>query len=207
MPEKVDLSKELKAVYRASSKVPALITVPRLKYLMIDGAGYPETSPDFHPAMEALFSIAYTIKFMFKKGPQQLDFKIMPLEGIWWMKDDAQWDMKRPDDWRWRLASAVPDFVDAAALREAKKQIKKKKDLPSADKLRLKSWKEGDAVQMMHIGPYDKEQAAIDSILAFTADNGYAVNGRHHEIYFSDPRRVAPEKLKTIIRFPVKKRK
>jgi hypothetical protein len=130
----------------------------------------------------------------------------MPLEGIWWMKDDAQWDMKRPDDWRWTLASAVPDFVDAGALREAKKQIKKK-DLPSADKLRLKSWKEGTAVQMMHVGPYDEEQAAIDSILAFIAGNGYAVNGHQHEIYFSDPRRVAPEKLKTIIRYPVKKRK
>jgi hypothetical protein len=203
MEEKFDLSKEQRDLYRASAKKPAIVEVPKLKYLMIDGAGHPADSAEFQPAMEAMYSTAYTLKFTLKADGQ--DFKVMAPEGIWWMEGDIEFDAARSDDWRWTLISPVPDFVDAKAIRDAKKALAKKgKGGPSLDKVRLKAWKEGTVVQMLHIGPYDREEETIAKMMAFAAQQGFKTHGRHHEIYLSDPRRVAPEKLKTILRQPVK---
>ena len=203
MPDKFDLSKERKDLYRASAKKPAIIDVPKLKYLMVDGAGYPEKSAEFQPAMEALFSLAYTLKFTLKADGN--DFKVMAPEGIWWMEGDIDFDKSKSDAWRWTLISPVPDFVDAKAFRAARKQLSDKgKGGPSLDKVRLKAWKEGRVVQMLHIGPYSEEEPPIAAMLAFAESGGLKPHGRHHEIYLSDPRRVAPEKLKSILRHPVK---
>jgi hypothetical protein len=203
MSDKFDLSKQRKDLYRASATKPAIIDVPKLKYLMIDGAGYPDMSAEFQPAMEALYGIAYTLKFAGKADGH--DFKVMGPEGIWWMDGDVAFDAKNPNAWRWTLISSVPDFIDARAFRAARKALAEKgKGGPSLDNVRLKAWKEGRVVQILHIGPYNQEGPTIAALHAFAASEGLQLHGRHHEIHLSDPRRVAPEKLKTILRHPVK---
>jgi hypothetical protein len=198
---KTDLKKQLKEFYTASTKKPSFVDVPKLKYLMIDGSGDPNTNTEFSGAMNALYGVAYTLKF----GPAKLDFSVMLPEGLWWTKGDARFDMQDKASWQWTLMMVVPDVVSAAMVREAKKAVKEKKGLARVDDLRLESWREGPAVQIMHIGPYSQEAATIEKLHQFAAENGYALSGKHHEIYFSDPRRTKPEKLKTLLRQPVKR--
>jgi len=201
---KIDLKKEWKAFYTASYRKPSLVDVPRLKYLMIDGEGDPDSSPAFQEAVQALFSAAYTLKMTFKMGPAKIDYPVMGLEGLWWTS--AGWMEKAArKDWRWTLMIAQPDVVTAATVREVKKKIKEKKGPAAVDRLRLESWREGKAVQMMHLGPYSEEPETIATMMQFAAGQGYRITGKHHEIYLSDPRRTAPEKLKTLLRLPVKK--
>ena len=204
---KIDLRKELKPLYSASASKAALINVPKLKFLMVDGAGHPEANPAFQHAMEALFGVAYTLKFASKLGPSKKDWTVMPPEGLLWMKGNRKFTPEHKDDWRWTLMILQPDFVTARMVREAKAQVKEKKDSPAVDELRLASFREGPAVQIMHIGPYSEVGPAIDKLGQFAAGQGYALTGKHHEIYCSDPRRAAPEKLKTIVRQPVKKKR
>ena len=202
---KIDLKKDLKPVYSASARQAAVVEVPKLKYLMVDGAGDPDGSPQFRGAMEALFGVAYTLKFALKRGPEKLDFTVMPPEGLWWTEGAAPFDMADKASWKWTLLIAVPDAITAAMVREAKKAVKEKKALARADDLRLESLREGPAVQILHVGPYAAELPTIEKLHAFAAENGYALTGKHHEIYFSDPRRTKPEKMRTILRQPVKK--
>ena len=202
---KSDLKKELKQFFTASAKKPALVDVPKLKYLMIDGSGDPNGIPGLPPAMEAMYSVAYTLKFALKLGPQKLDWTVMPPEGLWWTEDGSPFDEKNKAAWRWTLIMVVPDFVTAATLRHAIKTVKEKKGLARADDVRLGSWREGKAVQMMHIGPYSETKITVEKLLEFAAENGCTADGKYHEIYFSDPRRTKPEKLKTLARVPVKK--
>lgn len=202
---KIDLRKQFKNLYTASAKKAALVDVPRLKFLMVDGAGHPDGNPLFQQAMEALFGVAYTLKFSSKLGPAKLDWTMMPPEGVWWMEGSRPFDCADKAAWRWTLMIAQPDAVTAAMVRAAKKTLKEKKNPALVDDVRLEALREGPAVQILHIGPYDAEQPAVDKLIAFAAENGYAISGRHREIYFSDPRRTKPEKLKTIIRCPVKK--
>lgn len=202
---KTDLKKELKQFYTASARKPALVDVPKLKYLMIDGSGDPNGAPGLQGAMEAMYAVAYTLKFALKLGPEKLDWTVMPPEGLWWTEDGGHINEKNTASWRWTLMMVVPDFVTAAMLRQTVKTVKEKKGLALLDDVRLGSWREGKAVQMMHIGPYSEEGVSIDKMQQFAAENGYAATGKHHEIYFSDPRRTKPEKLKTLLRQPVKK--
>jgi len=117
----------------------------------------------------------------------------------------APFDMADKASWKWTLMIAVPDAITAAMVREAKKAVKEKKALARADDVRLESLREGPAVQILHVGPYAAELPTIEKLHAFAAENGYALTGKHHEIYFSDPRRTQPEKMRTILRQPVKK--
>ncbi len=202
---KTDLKKELKRLYTASAKKVALVDVPKLKFLMIDGSGDPNTNPLFQQAMEALFSVAYTLKFTLKRGSEKLDWSMMPPEGLWWTEGAESFDTADKAAWKWTLMMTLPGFVTAAMVREAKKAVKEKKSLARVDDLRLEAFREGPCVQILHIGPYVEEGPAIEKLRQFAAEKGYAPAGKHHEIYFSDPRRVKPEKWRTILRLPVRK--
>ncbi len=205
--EKIDFKQTDKAWYLPSAKAAGLVHLPALPFLMVDGRGHPGQSEEFQPSIEALYSSAYTLKFMFRNGPKPAgwaDFVVPPLESLWWMQDGGDFDVDRPADWRWTLMIRVPDFITSAMLEDARNQLRRKKTLPALDGLRLETFEEGKAVQILHIGPYDQEGPAVAQLHAFAAANGLTFCGKHHEIYLSSPGRTAPEKLKTVVRYPVK---
>ena len=190
---KIDPLRESRELYVPPRK-PVLVEVPEFQFVMIDGHG----DPDFatREAIESLYKAAYTIKFALKRGPLALDAKVMPLEGLWWMPDMETFSVARKDEWDWTLMIRVPEEVDEELIA----------GLDLSPKLRLERWEEGRAAQMMHIGPYSAEGPSIELLHAFIAEQGLERTGKHHEIYLGDPRRAAPEKLKTVLRQPVRAR-
>jgi len=201
--KKIDYKKELKNFYNASAKKVEVVEVPQMHFLMIDGRGDPNTSPAFQEAVEALFSLSFTLKFMIKKGKAEIDYGVMPLEGLWWADDKSQFSIDNKDDWKWTLMIMQPEYVTAHLVQEASEQVKKKKDLPSLTKIRFEAFAEGKAAQIMHIGPFSEEGPTIQKIHNFIRENNHKISGKHHEIYLSDIRKAAPEKWKTIIRQPM----
>ena len=201
--EKVDLAKQYPKVWKASAKKPSLVEVPPLAYLMADGHGDP-AGPAFQEAIEALYGLAYTLKFSSKMGGGP-DWKVMALESLWWADDPAAFAENRRDAWRWTLMIAQPDAVTAEMVESARRTLREKKNPPALDRVRLDRLEEGLAAQLLHVGPYDAVGPTAERLAAFVADEGYTVAGRHHEIFLSDPRRVPPERLKTIVRLPVTK--
>lgn len=191
-------------LYKAPTKAPEVVTVPEMKYLMIDGTGDPNNSQSFKDAMQALFSIAYTIKFGRKKAGKESGYKITPPEGLWWSDDPHAFE---PDgdrsNWRWTLMLAQPGFITQHEVEKAKTEVAAKKDIPSLASVRFEKLKEGRCVQMMHVGPYSAERPTIEKLHVFAHEHGFSLAGKHHEIYLGDPRRAKPERLKTILRHPV----
>lgn len=205
MTEKIDLKKELKHLYAPSAKAAAAVDVPPLNYLMIDGVGDPNTSREYAEAVEALYALAYTLKFKIKKGKSKVDFAVMPLEGLWWVDDMRQFSLKNKDAWKWTMMIVQPKYVTKDLVAEAMQEVKEKKNPPALAKIRFESYHEGQAAQMMHIGPYVAEEPTITAIHDYIAQNNFERCGKHHEIYLKDPRKSAPEKLLTVIRQPFKK--
>jgi hypothetical protein len=206
MSLKIDLKKELKHLYTPSPMAVTLVEVPDMNFLMADGAGDPNTSPDFQAAVEALYSLSYTLKFMIKKG-QGIDYAVLPLEGLWWAEDMEAFSPENPDKdrWQWTLMIRQPEQVNPELFGPALEQVKRKKPLPYLARVRWESFAEGPSAQILHVGPFAEETATIQKIHAFMKEQGYGFNGKHHEIYLSDPRKTAPEKLRTVIRQPVRK--
>lgn len=204
--KKIDYKKELKHLYQPSAKEVAVVDVPAMNFLMIDGAGDPNTTPFFQEATEALFAVAYGLKFMIKKGSQQVDYGVMPLEGLWWADDMAQFSVEKKGDWLWTLMIMQPEFVTPELFAEALEQVKKKKNPAALPLMRLEAFAEGQAAQIMHIGPFSEEGPTIAKVHDFIAANGGMLVGKHHEIYLSDIRKAAPERWKTVIRQPFKGR-
>ncbi|MBI3788935.1 MAG: GyrI-like domain-containing protein [Ignavibacteriales bacterium] len=202
--KKLDLKKEFKHLYDPSAKKVVTVEVPRFNFLMIDGKGDPNNSKEFMDATEALFNISYTLKFMFKfeKG---IDYPVMALEGLWWMHDDSLFDMNKKDAWRWTLMMMQPTVVTKSLVEQTIKKLQVKKDLPAFSHVYFESFDEGLSAQTMHIGPYSEETPTIEKVHAYIKEQGFEIHGRHHEIYKSDPRRTKPEKMKTVIRYPIKK--
>lgn len=200
---KIDLKRELKELY-APGRDPAIVDVPELAFLMIDGHGDPNTAPEYRAAVEALYRVAYTIKFAIKRGPDELDYAVMPLEGLWWVADMSAFSVADKSAWSWTAMIAQPDRVTQAMVDDAVAQAARKKPLPAAPRLRLESFAEGLAAQVMYIGPYAEEGPTIERLHAFIAEHGHEPAGKHHEIYLGDPRRTDPAKLKTVIRQPVR---
>jgi len=198
---KIDLKKQLKPLYTASVKEANLVTAPPLRFLMVNGFGDPDLNPEFQAGIEALYTASYTLKFMLKQA-QGLDYVVPPLEGLWWMLL-ADFDLDRRDDWRWTLMIPQPEPVSRKVLDLAVAAAQKKKPLPALERLRLEIYDEGQAAQILHVGPYGEEAATIERLHAFIKEKGYHFCGKHHEIYLNDPRRTAPEKLKTILRQPI----
>ncbi|MCB0494867.1 MAG: GyrI-like domain-containing protein [Cyclobacteriaceae bacterium] len=200
--KKIDYKKELKHLYKPSTKKVEMVDVPAMNYLMIDGQGDPNTSVDYKNSIEALFPVAYTLKFMVKKSDLGIDYGVMPLEGLWWVDDMTQFDANKKDDWKWTSLMMQPEFITREMVEKAIEQVRQKKNPPALDKIRFESFKEGKAAQIMHIGPFSEEGPNIQKVHAFITSNGNRLSGKHHEIYLSDIRRAAPEKWKTIIRQP-----
>jgi hypothetical protein len=206
----VDLVKQLKPLYAPSPRHPAIVEVPELSFLMIDGRGDPNSSEAYQDALGALYGIAYTLKFTLKKTEPERDFKVAPLEGLWWADTEApSMDALQADrdSWNWTMMIAVPDGVTAAEVAAAAEAAARRRPLPAAVRVRLERFAEGLAAQIMHVGPYADEAPTIAALHAFVEEQGYALRGRHHEIYLGDPRRTAPERLKTVIRHPVRPRR
>lgn len=200
--EKIDFKKVLKALYKPSAKKVELVEVPEMNFLMIDGKGDPGTAQAYAEAVEALYSVSYTLKFMIKKGPLEIDYGVLPLEGLWWAEDMSAFTEGRREDWRWTMMIMQPEYVTPELVTEALAQVKKKKDPPALELLRFEAFEEGKAAQTMHIGPFSEEGPTIQKVHDFIEAEGAALSGKHHEIYLSDIRRAAPEKWKTIIRQP-----
>ncbi len=177
--------------------------MPQLNFLLIDGKGDPNISRDFQDAIATLYSVAFTLKFMVKKGPAAIDYVVPPLEGLWWTDDMAQFSVSAKSDWSWTVMIMQPDFITRELFNAALTEVNKKKDPPALAKLRLEPFNEGTAVQILHIGPVANEAPTIAKLHDFIHAHGWSLRDRHHEIYLSDPQRVPPEKLKTIIRQPI----
>lgn len=204
MGQKLDLKRELRRFYSAKMD-PAIIDVPLGKFLAIEGQGEPGGEA-YQKGLEALFTAAYTLKFQSKA--QGRDFTVMGLEGLWWWDPPASSPEEVPrDEWRWKSLMRQPDFITAEMVEEAKAAAKERgKGGELLDQIVLEEFHEGLSAQILHIGPYSEERRSIEKMDSFIEENGYRMRGRHHEIYLSDPRRVAPEKLKTIIRHPIEKK-
>ena len=200
--DKVDLKKELKDLYQASAKEVAAIEVPDMNFLMVGGQGAP-ASLEYQQALEALFPLTYALKFMVKKS-QGVDYGVMPLEGLWWVDDMTKFSVERKDEWKWTAMIMQPKYITEDLFKEAVEEVRKKKAPAVLDKVRFESYHEGKAAQIMHIGPYSAEGPTIQKLHAFIKESGHELSGKHHEIYLSDVRKTAPEKLKTIIRQPMK---
>jgi hypothetical protein len=210
----LDLKKEFKSLYQPSAKKVEIVQVPLLQFAMIDGAiekgSEPGKSPLFAEATQAIYSMAYTLKFMLKKRKTDpIDYPVMALEGLWWV-EDGFFDITVKDNWFYTLMILQPEVVTPEIFEDAREQVRRKRgDSASLSRVRLGTFEEGLCVQVMHIGPYATEPATIDRMREHMRENGLqdnvGPNGKHHEIYVSDPRRVPPEKMKTVLRHPVEK--
>lgn len=201
--EKIDHKKQLKHLYSPSAKKVEIVDVPQMNFLMIDGEGDPNTSKSFSDAIEALYPLSYTLKFMIKKGQMGIDYCVMPLEGLWWADDMSAFTTGNKDAWKWTLMIMQPEVVTPEMVKEAMEEVQRKKKPVSLPLVRFEAFKEGKAAQIMHIGPFSEEGPNIEKVHSFIESNGSHRIGKHHEIYLSDIRRAAPEKWKTIVRQPM----
>ena len=201
---KIDLKKELAYLYNPSKKEFTIVDVPPMQFLMIDGHGDPNISLDYREVLSALYALAYTLKFASKKALDK-DFTVMALEGLWWVENMEEFSLNDKSAWSWTMMMMQPEWITAEMVEEARVEAARKKDLPALSRLRFETYHEGLSVQIMYLGAYADEGPTIARMHAFIAEQGYAPNGRHHEIYLGDPRRTAPEKLKTVIRQPIRK--
>jgi hypothetical protein len=207
--KKLDLKKELKPFYAPRANTVEMVDVPAFQFIMLDGrieAGMsPDKSPEFQEAFGAIYGTAYTLKFMSKlREKSAIDYPVMALEGLWWT-DSGALDMSHREPWYWTLLVLQPDHITPAMFRAAMEKVAEKRPNPSLAKLRLERFREGRCVQALHVGPYADEARTIALMEAFAAEQGYQLHGKHHEIYLGDPRRAKPEKLKTVLRHPVKR--
>ncbi len=201
--EKLDLRKQLKNLYAPSAKTPVVVTVPPMNFLTITGIGDPNTAQAFQDAIQALYAAAYTLKFMVKLGELAVDYPVMPLEALWWASEKHPFDFaSAKDTWHWSAMIMQPDVVTPGMLGEAAHKATRKRDVPAIEEIHLECFDEGPSAQIMHIGPYSAEAPTIERLHQFIADAGHRLRGKHHEIYLGDPRRGAPDKLKTVIRQP-----
>ena len=201
--EKLDLKKDLAFLYNPPKRYE-LVEVPPLRYLMLDGQGNPNNNPAYQAVVETLYALSYTLKFACKKTLGR-DYSVMPLEGLWWTPDMAQFSLEDKDAWHWTMMILQPEWITAEMVEAAREEVRRKKNPARLDEVRFEVYEEGLAAQIMYLGAYSDEAPTIAGLHAFIAEQGCELHGKHHEIYLGDPRKTAPEKLKTIIRQPVKK--
>lgn len=208
--DKIDYKKTEKHLYLP--KAPAIVRIPEMVFFAVEGQGDPNTAPAYREALELLYGLSFTVK-MSKMGGETpegyFDYVVPPLEGLWWT-DDPAFDGRAPADksqFRWISLIRQPDFVTEEVFCWAREKLRQKKPDLDVSKARFRRWEEGLCAHLLHVGPYDGEPASIDRLEAFIQAQGYRQDftgsRRHHEIYLGDPRRTAPEKLRTVIRHPV----
>jgi hypothetical protein len=201
MTAKIDPKRELKQLYSAG-QAPKFVDVPELSFLMIDGHGDPNRSPRYQTAIEALYAVSYTLKFSIKRAGRP-DYTVAPLEGLWWAEDMASFTVEAKSDWDWTMMIMQPAEATPELIEKTTHEVAQKRQLPTAAELRLQRYAEGASAQILHLGAYADEGPTIARLHAFIQEHGREKRGKHHEIYLGDPRRTAPERLKTIIRQPV----
>ena len=201
--EKLDLKKTFKHLYEPSVREFSIVDVPPMNFIMIDGHGNPNTSIEYAESLQALYSVAYTLKFMIKKE-MAVDYPVMASEGLWWMDDMREFSVARKDDWKWTMMIMQPEIVSPQLFSRAVDAAMKKKGEVALSRLRLEQFHEGLAAQIMYFGPYADEGPTIARLHKHIEECGYVRFGKHHEIYLGDPRRTAPEKLRTVIRQPMR---
>lgn len=202
--EKVDFKKTMKAFWQPPAGRFVLVELPPLPFLMIDGAGDPNTSADYKRALEWLYSVSYGVKFMSKKELER-DYTVAPLEGLWWADDMDSFLTRDKDAWSWTMMIMQAAWITPQMIARATDKAAAKLGAVPAN-LRLETLEEGLCVQTMHVGSYDDEGPVLRRLHEeFLPENGLVETGRHHEIYLSDPRRTLPEKLKTVLRQPVRR--
>jgi len=202
--QKIDHKKTLKHLYKPSAIKIEIINVPKMNFLMIDGKGDPNTSQEFQDAVEALFGLSYTLKFMLKKDEMTIDYAVMPLEGLWWIDDMSQFNVTEKSDWKWTLMIMQPEFVTPDMVNMATDELRRKKNPVALSKIRFESFEEGKSAQVMHVGPFSEEGPTVEKVHQFIKENACERRGKHHEIYLSDLRRGNPANWKTVIRQPMK---
>ena len=200
--EKIDYKKALSAFYRASAKQVVDVDVPKMRFLMIDGHGDPGVAAEYKAALEALYPVAFGLKFLAKKGDLAIDYGVMPLQGLWWADDMNDFINGRRDRWLWTLMIMQPEFISEAMFEEVCANVRAKKAPGRLGDIRLDGFDEGPAAQILHVGPYSEEGPTIQRIHEHIESHGHQLSGKHHEIYLGDPRKSAPERLKTILRQP-----
>jgi len=202
--DKLDFKKVMKAYWQPPVGEFVVVDVPRFSFMMVDGKGDPNSAAEYRTAVQWLFSMSYALKFASKAAGR--DYGVAPLEGLWWAEDMSSFTQGDKSNWLWTAMILQPDWIDATAYAAALEKTKGKLGEPPAS-LRLEPFAEGRSVQTMHIGPYSAEAPTIARLHnEFLPANGLVEAGHHHEIYVSDPARTAPEKLKTVIRQPVRRR-
>jgi hypothetical protein len=204
LTEKIDLCKMYKEQY-AAPKQPVLVEIPQAKYLAITGRGEPG-GKEFSSKIGALYGMAYTIKMTYKFSGKQ-DYAVCKLEALYWLDGNSTDFANAPrEKWNWKFINRVPDFINDDDLENAAKKLLEKGKEPEVKQVKLELISEGLCVQALHVGPYDRECETIDKMMKLADEQGMEFHGMHHEIYLSDPRRIKPENLKTILRMPVKKK-
>ncbi len=207
----IDFKKAFKELYQPPNQ-PVVVTVPKMKFVMVDGEGYPGGNPAYEAAIQILYALSYGIKMMPRQGFQPegyYDYVVPPLEGLWWIHEGEVFSFEDKDNWLWTMMIRQPDFVDEEIFNRAREEAVRKKKAAGLEKARLESFTEGLCLQVMHIGPYSSEPATLALMEKYMAENGYRDTfyrgGKHHEIYLSDPRKASPDKLKTVLRQPIEK--
>lgn len=208
--EKYDVKRAFRELYAPSAKEFAIVDVPPMRYLAVDGHGDPNTAASYRDAVEALFGVAYTVKFSGKRALGR-DFVIAPLEGLWWADDTGAFVAREKGAWSWTMLIAQPDWIDEDAVAGAVAEVQAKRAKagdppnPALDVLRLEHLHEGRSVQILHVGSYDDEAPTLARLHdEWMPQHGLTFNGPHHEVYLTDARRTAPEKLRTVLRQPVR---
>ena len=198
----IDMRRAQQALYTAPSGAGQLVDVPPMRFLAIDGTGDPNTNPAYTDAVAALYAVSYTLK-MLRKRAGSGDYTVMPLEGLWWMRDDVPYSPTARTGWAWTMLIRQPDDLTTEQFDAARAQVAQKKGLANLVEVRSEERHEGAAAQTLHLGPYADEAPTIALLHDFIAAQGRTPRGKHHEIYLSDPRRAAPERLRTILRQPI----
>ncbi|MTI40036.1 hypothetical protein E1140_11065 [Fulvivirga lutimaris] len=197
---KLDLTKTDKAYYTAKN-TPQIIEATPYNYLTINGVCAPE-DPVFLNAIEAIYAVAYAIKFTYKE--EDKDFVVPKMEGQWWVEGTIPFDQTPRNEWHWNIAIPMPDFVNKSDVEKAIQTTIAKKGSTQISEVQFRPLNEGKCVQILHLGSYEDEAPTLEKLFAFVGEQGLEINGYHHEIYLSDPRKTEAHKLKTILRYPVK---
>ncbi len=200
----IAVAESIEHLLKPSAKQPEIVEVPEFNFVMVDGKGDPNTSSEFQEAIGALYPLAYGAKFALKKSG--VDVRVMPLEALWWSPGTSVLKTDEPGRWRWTAMIMQPDQVTSELIEKARAEAMRKKPNPALPRVRFEAFREGTCAQVMHVGPYSAEKPTIERLHAFIAATGWKLAGKHHEIYLGDPRRAAPEKLRTIVRQPIAKR-
>lgn len=200
---KIDFKKTI-STYSAPRGRFEIVTVPDTRFLAIDGHGDPNTSEAYRDAIATLYPVAYKLKF-FSKRELDRDYTVMPLEALWWSEDMASFTSARDKSaWDWTALIMTPDWITADHVDAARRDVETAGGARAIELLRLETLSEGLSVQTLHVGRYDDEGPTLDRMHTdFIPSHSLRMTGKHHEVYLSDARRTAPDKLKTILRQPV----